>query len=147
MNLPHRDELHLQRWLDGELSPPEAAAFEARVAAEPLLRRRAEAARGLRHAFAGARAAVMRPSATFTTDLLAAARRLPSRDQLQQADLAASAVAFCRRLLLAAAVLAVAGFSWHAGCSEHAGPETLQASPDEVLREMQRIDAGIERGK
>lgn len=146
MKLSHHDELLLQRHLDGELEPTAAAAFQARLAAEPDLAAAAAAARGLRSGFAAARAGAARPSAGFTAGVLAATRRLPSRQQLEQADVAAGAVAFCRRLLLAAAVLAGLGLAWQAGLVGGAEPVTLQAAPGDVQRVIEELDARLQSG-
>lgn len=147
MNLSHRDELLLQRWLDGELLPPDAEAFAARVAAEPRLRQRAAAVRSLRQTLVAARGTPMQPSRAFVGNVLAAIRRLPSRELLLQADVAAGAVAWCRRILVAAALLAALGLLWHTGLFGGDRPAVLQASPDEVQREMQRLDAAILTGE
>ncbi len=48
-----------------------------------------------------------------------------------------------RRLLLAAALLAGLGCAWHAGLFERERAATLEAAPDEVQREMERLDARI----
>lgn len=145
MSLSHRDELQLQRYLDGELPPDDAAAFAARLAAEPEVRRRHDEARTLRTAFAAARGEGRRASAGFTANVLAAARRLPAREELQQLDVAAGGMTFCRRILLAAAALAALGLLWRSGLVADRGQDMLQATPDEVQREVERLDAVIMR--
>lgn len=144
-SLPHRDELQLQRYLDGELPPDDAAACTARLAADPAFRRRHDEARALRSAFAAARGEGRRASAGFTANVLAAARRLPSREELQQHDVVGGGTMFCRRILLAAAVLAALGLLWRSGLVSNPGQDTLQATPDEVQREIERLDAIIKQ--
>ena len=143
MSISHQDQLLLQRHLDGELDTAAATAFGARLAAEPELARAAADAAALRRGFAAARRSTLRPSPSFTAGVLAAVRQLPSRQQLEQADVAASAGRLCRRLLLAAALLAGLGFAWQAGLVGRSEPATLQAAPDpgEVLRVIQELDA------
>lgn len=145
MKLSHQDELLLQRHLDGELDAVAAAAFRARLAAEPQLARAADEARSLHAGFLAAREATRRPSPSFTAGVLAAVRRLPDRQQLEQAEVAAGAIGTCRRILLAAAILAGLGLLWHFGFV-HDGPTTLQAAPGEIQREIDRLDALLQSG-
>ncbi len=145
MSLSYRDELQLQRYLDGELPPDDAAACTARLAADPAFRRRHDEARALRAAFTAARGADRRVSAGFTANVLAAARRLPSREELQQHDVVGGGTAFCRRILLAAAVLGALGLLWRSGIVSDPRPDTLQATPDEVQRELDRLDELIKQ--
>jgi len=145
MNLPQHDELQLQRYLDGELPPDDAAACTARLAADPAFRRRHDEARALRSAFTAARGGALRASAGFTANVLVAARRLPSREELQHEDVAAAGASFCRRILLAAAVLAALALLWRSGLVSEPRPDTLQATPDEVQSELDRLDGLIEQ--
>jgi hypothetical protein len=152
MTLPRHDRMLLQRHLDGELEGPANAAFAARVAAEPELAQAAAVERELRAGLAAAgRVRTMRPSPSFTANVLAAARRLPSRQLLEQQDVAAGAISLCRRLLLAAAILAGLGLVWHSGLVRGAQPESLQATPGDIVREIERLDAlpavEVRRGK
>src|SRR5262245_46257659 len=105
MKLTHTDELLLHRFLDGEMDSAQAVAFEARLAAEPRLRRHLEDASALRAGFAAADAGAPAPRAGFTAGVLAAARCLPDRQQLKRDDVMADFVRACRRVLIAAAVL------------------------------------------
>lgn len=146
MTLSHHDELLLQRHLDGELDAAAASALAARLAAEPDLAQAAAAARSLRAGFALARAATMRPSASFPAKVLAATRQLPDRLRLEQAERAAGAVGLCRRLLLAAAILAGLGLLWHSGLVRDSQPTMLQAAPGEMQREIDLLDAKLESG-
>lgn len=142
------DERQLQRYLDGALEPTAAAAFAQRLQGDAALRQRHDEAVAMRGLFtAAATASVRRPRADFTAGVLAAARQLPTRQQLQQADEVASAMTFCRRLLLAAAVLGAIGLLWRSGLVAIGdGPQTLQAAPDDVRQEIDRLDALLQGG-
>ncbi|MBL8727435.1 MAG: hypothetical protein JNM25_03320 [Planctomycetes bacterium] len=143
---PSRDDLqNLHRFLDGELDAAAAAAFRTRLAAAPDLRRQLAAERALRDGFVAARGGVVAAPTGFTADVLAAVRRLPSRDQLEQQEVADRVVRLCRRLLLAAAVLFGVGLVWHGGLFD-AQTDKLEAAPDEIHREMERLDALILEG-
>ena len=140
-----REDQELQRYIDGELPAEDAAAFAARMLQDAGLRERVEAAEALRGGFAAADgcAAVGAP-AGLTANVLAEVRRLPSRDQLRQIDVAAGAVQLCRRLLLAAAVLLGVGFAVYVGLFDGQGSRTLEAAPEqEIERQMERLDALI----
>ncbi|MFY9345162.1 MAG: hypothetical protein WAT39_21915 [Planctomycetota bacterium] len=148
MSIPHRDELLLQRFLDDRLDPAERAAFAARLAAEPVLQGAAATARTLRSGFAAARdTGVRAPSAGFTAGVLAAARQLPSRLELERQDVAQTAIRWCQRLLLAAAVVAGLGGLWHSGLVFETAPATLQANSGEVQREIERLDELLGTGQ
>jgi anti-sigma factor RsiW len=151
MKLTHADELLLHRFLDGEMDSAQAVAFEARLAAEPRLRRRLEDETNLRAGFAAAHAGSPAPRAGFTAGVLAAARRLPSRQQLERDEVVVDLVRSCRRVLIAAAVLFGICLAWYAGLMNSLS-DTLQAAPAgpapraEVEKEMKRLDALIESG-
>jgi anti-sigma factor RsiW len=142
MNQSHDDTRNLHRFLDGELDATAAAALRTRLAAEPDLRRQLAAEQAMRGGFATVRAAAVTPPAGFTAEVLAAVRRLPARDQIEQQDTAERVVRLCRRLLLAAAVLFGLGLVWHSGLLD-AHSDKLEAAPDEIRSEMQRLDAMI----
>jgi anti-sigma factor RsiW len=127
MSLSSADELLVQRHVDGELAPAAAAAFAARLAAEPVLRQRVESLPALR-------------TGDFAGKVMAAVRQLPSRQQLEQAGAAGGAAMFCRRLLLAAALLAGLGLAWGLGLCDGGAPQELHATPDEMQRELDRLD-------
>ncbi len=141
MKLSYADELLLHRFLDAELAAAEVAAFETRLVAEPLLRRHLEQARALRAGFAAGRAGGPVAAVGFTAGVLAAARRLPSRQEMDQIEISAGLVRTCQRLLMAAAIVFAIGLAWHGGLFDGGRCDTLQAAPDEVEREMQRLDA------
>ena len=145
MKLTHADEVLLHRVLDGEMDSAQAVAFEARLAAEPRLRSCCEDARVLRAGFAAAHAGGPAPRAGFTAGVLAAARSLPSRQQLKRDEVVADLVRNCRRVLIAAAALFVISLAWHAGLVNSRHSDTLQAAPkQEVEQEMKRLDALID---
>jgi anti-sigma factor RsiW len=146
MNISASDERLLHRFLDGALAGEEAVACRSRLAAEPALRQGLAGLQQLRAAFAEARQPVMAAPAGFTAGVLAAARRLPTQVELREAgdwDAVAGPgmVRLCRRLLLAAAVLFGLGLLSQSGLFGDGRADTLQAAPDEVHREMQRLDA------
>jgi anti-sigma factor RsiW len=140
MSLSSADELLVQRHVDGELAPAAAAAFAARLAAEPVLRQRVESLQALRTGFLAGRERGPRPGADFAGKVMAAVRQLPSRQQLEQAGAAGGAAMFCRRLLLAAALLAGLGLAWGLGLCDGGAPQELHATPDEMQRELDRLD-------
>lgn len=141
------DERQLQRYLDGALDPAAAAAFAARLQGDAALRQRHDEAVAMRSLFTAAAATPRRPRADFTAGVLAAARQLPTRQQLQQADEVGAAMAFCRRLLFAAALLGALGLLWRSGLATIGhGADTLQAAPDDVRQEIDRLDALLRSG-
>jgi len=144
---PDHDDLQLQRFLDGVLDPDQRAAFAARLQSEPSLQKRHDDLAKVRSVCTTAAAAtVRRPRADFTAGVLAAARQLPSRQQLQQADELGSAVSICRRLLLAAAILFALGLLVRSGLFVAETAQDLHASPDAVRAEMERLDALLQGG-
>ena len=147
MKLTHADELMLHRFLDGEMDSAQAVAFEARLAAEPRLRRHLDDARALRAGFAEAHVGGPAPRAGFTAGVLVATRCLPSRQQLKRDEVVAELVRACRRVLIAAGVLFGISLVWYAGLMNSRRSDTLQAAPHwEVEQEMKRLDALIESG-
>ena len=118
------DAQQLQRYVAGELSEAEAAAFAARMLADNELRQRVEAMEQVRMGFASARDHATGPvaaSAGFTASVMSEVRRLPSREQMKQMDLSEGAVRLCRRLLLAAAILVGFGLSGNSCAYFHNG--------------------------
>jgi anti-sigma factor RsiW len=141
-----KSDQQLQRYLDGELSKTEAAAFAARMLADGDLRQRVEALEQVQAGFASAAdlGSGVRAPAGFTASVMAEVRRLPSREQLLQNDVAEATVRLCRRLLLAAAVLLGLGLGWQSGLLDPNGSDKVEAaSPAEVEAEMQRLDSMI----
>lgn len=147
MNLPHRDQLLLQRYLDDRLAPNERAAFAARLAAEPALHEAHERERALHAGFRAAAATSRAPSASFTANVLAKARQLPSRVALEQADVAAVGVGLIRKFLLAAVVLVGLGLLWQSGLGREQESPHLQAVPAaDEQREIDRLDDLLRSG-
>lgn len=142
MNLSNDDRKNLHRFLDGELDAAAAAAFRERMAADPELRGELAGERALRAGFVAARADVVVAPTGFTAGVLASVRRLPARDQIERQEVGDRVVRLCRRLLLAAAVLFGLGLVWHSGLFEERA-DRLEAAPDEIQREMERLDALI----
>lgn len=156
MKISNEDERNLYRLLDGELPPDSAAALRARVEAEPDLRQHFARLEAMRVPFLQMRGSSIPGSgpvanAGFTAKVLAATRRLPDRQALERADIGEGIARFCRRLLLAAAIIVGLGALWHSGILDggilHGGRAgTLEAAPEEIQKELQRLDALIESG-
>ena len=143
MSFSETDKL-VQRFLDGELAGSEGAAFAARMLSDASLRERVEGAQQIQSCFAAEASSGRRdvqPASGFTAAVMSEIRRLPSRIELQQEDLAKSAVRLCSRLLLAAALLIGLGLGMQAGLFNPNGSGQIEAaSPTEVDAEMQRLD-------
>lgn len=141
MSLSNSDQ-ELQRYVDGELSESEAAAFAARMLSDSELRQRVEALEQVQFGFAAAAASgPAKAPAGFTANVMAEVRRQPSREQLQQNDIAEATVRLCRRLLIAAAMLLGLGLGWQSGLFQGNGSGEIEAAtPAEVEAEMQRLD-------
>lgn len=148
-----KSDQDLQRYVDGQLSESEAATFAGRMLSDNGLRQRLEALEQVQAGFAAAadsrtadsrtvdgRSAANAP-AGFTASVMSEVRRLPSREQLQQNDMAETTVRLCRRLLIAAAMLLGLGLGWQSGLFSPNGSDQIEAAtPTEVESEMQRLD-------
>jgi anti-sigma factor RsiW len=146
MTLEPNDRLLAQRHLDGQLDAAAAAAFAARLRTEPELARAVAEAQAQRDLLRAAAGLGRRASPRFAAGVVAAARALPTRLQLQQADAVAAAVRTCRRVLLAAAAVAAVGALWHAGLLGGSAPATLQASAGDVDQAIRQLDERIQSG-
>lgn len=133
-----RDDLTIQRYVDGELSEADAAAFAARMLQEPALRERVEELRAFAVGFEGDDVAAA--PAGFTAKVLDGVRRLPERAELEQLEVTAGAVRLCARVLLAAALIFGLGAAWHLGLLDGGRADTVEAAPDAVEQEMDRLD-------
>jgi hypothetical protein len=143
-DLSRGDERLLDRFLDGTLSPGEVASCQRRLEGEPLLRAALRDRTRLRRGFAAGRGTAFAAPAGFAARVVAAARRLPpAADDPESADV----VRFCRRVLLAAAIVVAATLLWHSGLFASPGDGTLQAAPDEIDRVIDALDAKIRAGE
>lgn len=144
MNLSTADSLLLQRYLDGELDTAALAAWRVRVEREPALQQALAAQQTqremLRGAFRAARGESPGAPAGFAQRVLAGVRQLPARAELEAAASADSVQRLCRLVLLVAAVLFCAGLAMRAGWLQTGFGAGLQAAPDEVADELQRLD-------
>lgn len=146
-SLSQHDERLVHRFLDGELLGDDAAAFARRLQDEPPLRERHQQLVGLRAAFTADRRALDRGGfaipAGFASSVLAAARQLPA-DGRWRRDIVddRAMMRWCRRLLVAAAVLLCAALAWHSGLFANR-ESALQASPAEMDRAMEQLDQAI----
>ena len=146
MKISHEDRRRLQRFLDGQSTVAESAGLRARLGEEPDLRQVFEEEQRLRAGFAAARTAGPVAPAGFTAGVMAAVRQLPSRRELEEREVGESVKQLCRRLLVAALIVMGLGFVWHSGLLECRRGETLEAAPDEIRREMDRLDQVIQSG-
>jgi hypothetical protein len=144
----------LHRLADGEtvdLVPGQLAAFERRIAAEPVLGEALEQLRSLRAMFAPSRSA----PGPAVPDGFAAGVLLAVRQQAFSAagtrmpgtEGADRTVSVCRRLLLLAAAIAAVAVLLHTWVLTSREPKHLQAAPTEVQREMDRLDNLISADK
>lgn len=146
MTLSGHDERLLHRFFDGALPAAEAQAVRERLASEPAWQAAHAMLLRQRELFAAAAAdapARLRPG--FAAGVVAAVRRLPARAELREAELAAVVGRWCRRVLLAAAVLFGLGLLWQVSGVVTGRGDSLQASPNDVQREMDRLDGLLQR--
>jgi|GEM_PF-2712366 len=135
---PSRDDLLIQRYVDGELSDADEAVFAARLLREPALRKQVDDLERLSSRIVAA--PPLSATAGFTADVLVRARRLPARDELEQMDFTSGAARLCLRLFLAAALIFGFGVAWHAGLVVSERASTLEAAPATIEHEMDRLD-------
>lgn len=141
----------VSRYVDGEMGRDEAAAFEARLRDRPDVRERIDAMRSMRGLFEperrAARAESLRPyepSVGLRAKVLARTVRGPAPLREDEALIVARQAG--QRVLYAAAavVLAVlAGAAWTLG---NATTGELDASPAELQRTIDELDARIRAG-
>ncbi|GIV62154.1 hypothetical protein GQ464_016835 [Rhodocaloribacter litoris] len=138
------DAEQLLRWLDGAMTPEEAAAWERRMAASPGLRARAEEMRQLRQtlqASVGAGAAqVLKP---FFTDRLM--RRLqPVASRSREEAFAAALATLFRPVLVASLalimVLAAYNLTFRADDAEQPAAEAVLGLPPVTLTAAYELD-------
>ncbi len=137
--LPDKDLLLLDRYLDEELAGVVLDALRQRLAAEPALRAGLQQRMDLRRATEAAAAVHFTPRAGFADRVVLASRRLPEPG-LEVGD---DVVKLCKRILLIAAAVFVAALLWHGATTWNAGAASLQAAPDEAQRIVDDLDAKI----
>ena len=137
------------RYVDGEMTDVERAGFEARLAQEPDLKTKVAELESLRGWFRGGRDEPLVPASPgFRSSVLAAARRLPTRDELLAQESAierdTDLVDWSRRISLAAAL--IFGVSMLLFMTMRITSETTQLEAESSLRlEMERIDEDIRK--
>ncbi|MCA8943509.1 MAG: hypothetical protein KDB80_13175 [Planctomycetes bacterium] len=144
-----KDEVRLlaSRYVDEELDDREVVKFEARLAAEPKLREFVAELRDDRAWFAAGKAeAPPTPSEGFKARVLRDVHRLPRAEELSDEQAPAQTMAFevaCRRIMVAAALLIGIGLLVFGGLLHTADSGKLDASPAEIQRKMEELDAVI----
>lgn len=141
--IPKKDLLLLDRFLDGALVGDELQSCRQRLERELALRKALQERKAMRRGFEVGRSAAHEPSAGFAANVVAAARRLPV--VVDDEGESSAAVVMCRRLLIAAAVVVAATVLWHSELFHEGDDGTLQASPDEIQRTIDELDARIGR--
>jgi anti-sigma factor RsiW len=141
----------VSRYVDGEMGRDEAAAFEARLRDAGDLRQQVDGIRALRDLFEPERRAARaeslrpyRPSSRLRARVLAGTVRGPAPVREDEAVVVARA--WGQRVLYAAAALvfvALAGAAWTLGS---VGTGRLEASPAELQRTLDELDARIRAG-
>ena len=139
------DEILIARYVDGELSDADRAAFVARLERDADLQTAVQAAETQARTLREADPQPLRAPAGFSTSVLDSVRRMPSREELVQitndeADVEAL-VSFGRRLLVAAVVLCVAGFLFGFKGWQGVGGD-LSADPED-RKLMQELDTKV----
>ncbi|MEZ5987680.1 MAG: hypothetical protein R3F30_00850 [Planctomycetota bacterium] len=131
---PRRDELLLQRLLDGELRATEAVELERRLAADPALAARRHELEGCRALFAADAEADAAPplALDFADRVLAATRAVPE-----------AAGRSLRPWLLVAAALLLALLVGHL-LTRPSSNEEMQADPREGARILEELDRRVE---
>lgn len=140
MKITAADALLLQRLLDHELPAEAVEVMRRRLAAEPALAAAAAEHGALAAGFAAARQDVRRAPAGFAAKVIAEVRQLPARAQIEAEATSTVVLRVCRRVLIAAAILFGIGLAVQAGLFDSGLGEQLQAAPEEVQAEMQRLD-------
>lgn len=144
--LNEREMRVVARYVDGELAGEESAAIERRLVQDPDLRAAVDELREFRGLFAAERdVAPPRPTAGFRDRVLGEVQRLPTADELRATETSrvVEFEAFCRRLMVAAALLIAVGVLAFAGFVHSGDTGELEASETEVRQEMERLDALI----
>lgn len=142
------ERIVVSRYVDGEMTGDDLVSFRQRLAAEPALREIVSEVEDLRSWFRpGAVLPPIPASSGFTATVLAAARRLPTTEELQAEETDARAyenelVTCARRISLAAAVVFGLALLLFATLNVPRDASQLIAKP--ALRlEMDRLDQQI----
>ena len=133
-------DLQVARYVDGELDADARRAFEQRLAADPDLAARVDAARGLSALFAGERAVagpVARPG--FRGRVLEAC--FADAATRTDGDGAERVVVWARRAIYAAAALVLCAVLARSGLFGRATDVELRAGPAEIQKMMEELDA------
>jgi hypothetical protein len=134
----------VHRFVDGVMSDREAHEFRRRLENEPELRLELQ---GLENALAGfvaGRATGVQAPPDFTRRLMRAVHLSANDPSWREHVLDdGQVVRWCRRILLVAAALLFAAAVWRIGLLPGQKPDTLQAAPDVLQLEMQRLDERI----
>jgi anti-sigma factor RsiW len=136
----------VQRFVDGEMTIDERSRFEARLADEHDLRAAVDELSSLRACFDAERAApTPRPSAAFEARVLAEIRRAPLSRDGQPGDALAgpSLQLWGRRVVVAAMFVMGLALLVYAGLLKRVDTGHLKASPAEIQRVVERLDAKI----
>ncbi len=140
------ERILVSRYVDGEMTGDDLVSFRQRLAAEPALREIVSEAEELRSWFR--RGSVLPPipaSPGFTASVLAAARRLPTREELQAEETNARVyenelVTCARRISQAAAVVFGLSLLMFTTLNVPRDANRLVAEPDKLQAEMDRLD-------
>ncbi len=149
MNPKESNEITAARYVDGEMSADEKHSFQQRLAREPGLKASVDKVEEVRAWFRRSRHQPLIPANPgFTGSVLAAARRLPTRDELLAQDTRQDShvielVTYARRISLAAAVVFGLCLLLFGTLRVTSDATQLTASPDRVRLEMERLDRAI----
>ena len=156
-----RDALDVMRFLDGEMHDVERTRFEQRLQGEPELAEALATARGGRDWFAAGRDEPIAPPEGLAASVMAQVRAEPAPDRSQpDAPVTAASTTgsvdagapsdgearFVRQLLLAAVLLIGLAAGLFLGMKVQEDAERLEASPDRIRQEMERLDERIRDG-
>ena len=137
------------RYVDGEMSADERHSFQQRLAREPGLQKSLREMKEVRAWFHRSRhQPLIPPTPGFTGSVIAAARRLPTRDELLAQDIhehcyESELVTYARRISLAAGVVFGLCLFLFGTLRVQSDATRLEASPDRVRLEMERLDRAI----
>ena len=145
-----RDATLVARYVDDEMTGVERAGFEARLAQDPALQVAVSEMESLRGWFRGGRDEPLVPASPgFAASVIAAARRLPTRDELLEQESAgdreSELVDWSRRISLAAAVIFGVSMLLFMTLRISSEATRLEAAPARLRLEMERLDDAIRK--